>query len=253
MKVGAPDTTATAGAPKSRKNSNQIIPRQSPVSSLKARMNRVNVPLSFLRRGNVLAANAMGLIFTSSAGGLIFLLTVYLQQILNFSALAAGVAFLPPALIFFFVGGWGSSWLTNRIGMKPVLILSMGLVTVGSALLIPITVASGYFGILPGLVVWSLGASIGFVALSIAAVAGTQHGEEGLASGLINTSERIGFPLGLAVLLTIATTADPAPVGAASPSLASLVGGFQYAFLAALIALRIRNQKPPPGWSSTPQ
>src|SRR5712692_5162584 len=95
MKVGAPDTTATAGAPKSRKNSNQIIPRQSPVPSLKARMNRVNVPLSFLRRGNVLAANAMGLIFTSSAGGLIFLLTVYLQQILNFSAPAAGVAFLP--------------------------------------------------------------------------------------------------------------------------------------------------------------
>ncbi len=219
------------------------------------------IPLSFLRRGNVLAANAMGLIFTSSAGGLVFLLTVYLQQILNYSAPAAGIAFLPPALIFFFVGGWGSSWLTNRIGMKPVLVLSMALVTIGSALLIPITVASGYFGILPGLLVWSLGASIGFVALSIAAVAGTQHGEEGLASGLINTSERIGFPLGLAVLLTIATVADPAPVAASGPSLASLVGGFQYAFLAAtvlngiglLIALRIRSQKTPSAWGSTPQ
>ena len=219
------------------------------------------VPLSFLRRGNVLKANAMGLIFTSSAGGLIFLLTTYLQQILLYSAPAAGVAYLPPALIFFFVGGWGSSWLTNRLGIKPVLVLSMVLVTIGSALLIPITVASGYFGILPGLVVWSLGASVGLVALTIAAVAGTQHGEEGLASGLINTSERIGFPLGLAVLLTIATTADPTPVGAASQSLAGLVGGFQYAFLAAtvlngiglLIALRIKNQKPPPGWRSIPQ
>ncbi len=219
------------------------------------------IPLSFLRRGNVLAANAMGLIFTSSAGGLVFLLTVYLQQILNYSAPAAGIAFLPPALIFFFVGGWGSSWLTNRIGMKPVLVLSMALVTIGSALLIPITVASGYLGILPGLIVWSLGASIGFVALSIAAVAGTQHGEEGLASGLINTSERIGFPLGLAVLLTITTTTDPTPVGPANPSLAGLVGGFQYAFLAAtvlngiglLIALRIRSQKLPSAWGSAPQ
>ncbi|TMI33445.1 MFS transporter [Candidatus Bathyarchaeota archaeon] len=209
------------------------------------------IPLSFLRRGNVLSANAMGLIFTSSAGGLTFLLTVFLQQILNFSAPAAGIAFLPPALIFFFVGGWGSSWLTNRIGMKPVLILSMALVTIGSALLIPITVAGGYFGILPGLIVWSLGASIGFVALSIAAVAGTQRGEEGLASGLINTSERIGFPLGLAVLLTIATITDPTPVGASGPSLASLLIGFQYAFLAAtvlngiglLIALLIKNEK----------
>src|SRR3989475_5855787 len=209
------------------------------------------IPLSFLRRGNVLSANAMGLIFTSSAGGLTFLLTVFLQQILKFSAPAAGIAFLPPALIFFFVGGWGSSWLTNRIGMKPVLILSMALVTIGSALLIPITVAGGYFGILPGLIVWSLGASIGFVALSIAAVAGTQRGEEGLASGLINTSERIGFPLGLAVLLTIATITDPTPVGASGPSLASLLIGFQYAFLAAtvlngiglLIALLIKNEK----------
>src|SRR3989442_5992774 len=209
------------------------------------------IPLSFLRRGNILAANAMGLIFTSSAGGLIFLLTIYLQQILNFSAPAAGVAFLPPALIFFFVGGWGSSWLTDRFGMKPVLILSMALVTLGSALLIPITVASGYFGILPGLLVWSFGASIGFVALSIAAVGGTQHGEEGLASGLINTSERIGFPLGLAVLLTIATTMDPTPVGETSPSLAGLVCGFQYAFLAdtvlngigLVIALPIKGQR----------
>ena len=211
------------------------------------------IPLSFLRRGNVLTANAMGLIFTSSAGGLVFLLTTYLQQILHYSALAAGIAFLPPALIFFFVGGWGSSWLTNRIGMKPVLALSMALVTIGSALLVPITVATGYFGILPGLLVWSTGASIGFVALSIAAVAGTQHGEEGLASGLINTSERIGFPLGLSVLLTIATIADPTPAGATIPSPAALVGGFQYAFFAAtvlngigfLIALRIKTHKSP--------
>ncbi len=212
------------------------------------------IPLSFLRRGNVLAANAMGLIFTSSAGGLVFLLTVYLQQILGYSALDAGLQFLPPALIFFFVGGWGSSWLTNRIGMKPVLVFSMALVTIGSGLLIPITVGSGYLGILPGLVVWSLGASIGFVALSIAALAGTQRGEEGLASGVINTSERVGFPLGLAILLTIATVADPVPAGASpASSAAAIVGGFRFAFLVAtilngiglLIALRMKAQKSP--------
>ncbi len=211
------------------------------------------VPLGFLRRGNVLAANVMGLIVTSSAGGIVFILTVYLQQILGFSALSAGLGFLPPALIFFLVGGWGSSWLVNHMGMKRVLLLSMSLVTLGSGLLIRISVASGYFGILPGLVIWALGASIGFVALSIAAVSGTKPGEEGLASGLINTSERIGFPLGLAVLLTIASATDPAPVGAAdsSASLAAMVGGFQYAFLAAailngiglLIALRIKNPR----------
>ena len=212
------------------------------------------IPLSFVRRGHVLAANTMGLILTCLAGGVVFLLTVYLQQILNYSALDAGIGLLPSALIFFLVGGWGASRLINRIDMKYVLVLSMALMTLGSALLIPITVGSGYFGILPGLVVWSLGGSIGFVALSIAALAGTQRGEEGLASGLINTSERIGFPLGLAILLTIASATDPAPAGASvSSSASAIVGGFQYAFLEAtilsgiglLIALRIKTHRPP--------
>ncbi len=129
----------------------------------------------------------------------------------------------------------------------------MVLGTLGSGLLIPISVNSGYLGIVPGLVIWSLGASIGIVALNGAALAGTRPGEEGLASGLINTSQRIGFPLGLAVLLTIASAADPAPVGATSPSAAAVVGGFQYAFLAStilngvglVIALRIRQRKNP--------
>jgi len=71
------------------------------------------------------------------------------------------------------------------------------LATVGSVLLIPLPVAAGYLGILPGFLCWSLGASIGFPALAIAGLAGTKHGEEGLASGLIQTSQRLGFPFGL--------------------------------------------------------
>src|SRR2546428_2444034 len=92
----------------------------------------------------------------------------------------------------------------------------MTLITLGSALLTQITVKSGYVGVLPGMLIWSLGASIGFPALNIAALAGTKPGEEGLASGIIGTSQRVGFPLGLAILLTIATVTDPPPVGAAS-------------------------------------
>ena len=103
------------------------------------------------------------------------------------------------------------------------------------------------------MLIWSLGAAIGFPALNIAALAGTKHGEEGLASGIIGTSQRIGFPLGLAVLLSIATVTDPPPVGTATQA-ASLVGiviGFQYAFLAStiisavglLIALRVKNPR----------
>jgi hypothetical protein len=96
------------------------------------------------------------------------------------------------------------------------------------------------------MLIWSFGAAIGFPALNIAALAGTKPGEEGLASGIIGTSQRVGFPLGLAVLLSIATVTDPPPAGAAG-----VVTGFQYAFLAStiisaiglLIALRVKNPR----------
>jgi EmrB/QacA subfamily drug resistance transporter len=210
------------------------------------------MPLGFLRRGTVFTANILALILTSSAGGVIFLLTIYLQRVSGYSQLAAGLEFVPPAMIFFFVGGWGSSWLVNRIGLKLVLVTSMSFITLGSALLTQITVTSGYLGILPGMLLWSFGASIGFPALNIAALAGTRRGEEGLASGIIGTSQRVGFPVGLAILLTIATVTDPPPVGVASQlgSLTGVVTGFQYAFLAStiisgvglLIALRVKNR-----------
>src|SRR5438552_5757465 len=182
------------------------------------------MPLAFLRRRTTLTANVLSLFVSSSAGALI-VLTVYLQQILGFSPLYAGLAFLPPAAIFFFVGGWGAPWLLNRIGMKRVLVASSTLVTLGLALLTPLPVASGYFGILPGTVVWALGASIGFPALAIAGLAGTKPGEEGLASGLIQTSQRLGFPLGLSALLTVASVFDP-QLG---------LTGYRYAFMGAAI------------------
>ena len=101
------------------------------------------------------------------------------------------------------------------------------------------------------MVVWALGASIGFSAVNIAAVAGTKHGEEGLASGMVNTSFRIGFPVGLVVLLTIANVFDPPPTGptTASAVAAGVVAGFQVALFAGallgvlglLIALKLRT------------
>lgn len=212
------------------------------------------MPLSFLRRGSVLSANVLALILTAGAGGFIFILTIYLQQVLLYSALTQGLAFLPLVIIFFVGGGWGANWLVNRFGMKRALIGSMTLITLGSALLIPISVAGGYFGVLPGELLWVTGAALSFTALNIAGLAGSKPGEEGLASGLINTSQRIGAPMGLAILLTVVGATDPPPAGGVSQalSMAGLVTGFQYAFLAStifnaiglLIALRLKNQMP---------
>ena len=105
---------------------------------------------------------------------------------------------------------------------------------------------------------WALGASIAFPAVNIAAVTGTKHGEEGLSSGIINTSFRVGFPLGLAVLLTVAGIFDP-PAAAGTGTLATaaaVVVGFQYALfagvllglLAIILALRVKDAKP---WNAT--
>ena len=215
------------------------------------------VPLGFLRRGTVLSANVLALIFTSASGGLGFILTIYMQQILGYSALQAGLGFLPPAIIFFVVGGWGSSWFVDRLGIRRVLVAATALITVGFALLTQISAQGDYLGIAPGMSLWALGASIGFPALNIAALAGTRPGEEGLASGLISTSQRVGFPLGLAVLLTIATAFDPVPIGGVGPAASAdgVVAGFRYALVAAallgvlglIIALRIKQPKAPKG------
>ncbi len=194
------------------------------------------MPLGFLRRGTVLTANVLSLILGATVAGLSFILTIYLQQILGYSASEAGAGFLPGAIIFFVVGGWGASRLVNRYGIRRVLVVSAALIATGSS----------------GMILWSLGASIGFPAINVAAIAGTKHGEEGLASGLITTSTRLGFPLGLAVLLTIAAATDPAP------DAAGVVTGFRYAIAAAallgvlgvLVALRIKE--PPKTYGNFP-
>src|SRR5207244_13469428 len=165
-----------------------------------------------------------GLLLSSTVGGLAFIVTIYLQQVLGYSPLLAGIGSLPGAAIFFVVGGWGASRVVGRVGVGRTLLLSTALITAGYTLVTQISPTGTYFGILPGIILWAFGASIGFPALSIAAMAGTRPGEEGLACGLINTCLRVGFPLGLAVLLTVAGATDPAPTGAANAAAAAAAG-----------------------------
>ena len=213
------------------------------------------IPPAFLKRGSVLTANTLALVLTSTVGGVSFIITIYLQNILGYSPLYAGLGTLPSAVIFFLVGGWGASRIMNRLGARRTLLVSTSLATMGIALLTVISAQGSYFLVLPGMIVWTLGASIGFPAVNLAAVAGTKPGEEGLASGVVSTSFRIGFPLGLAVLLTIAGAFDP-PAAAGVGSYAALEGvvtGFRYALFAAVLlsllglalASRIKDVKPP--------
>ena len=212
------------------------------------------VPLSFIRRGSVLTANILALVLTSVVGGVGFIIPVYFQNILGYSALDSGLLTLPPALIFFIVGGFVASRLVNKFGAKKILLVSSGLIAIGTLLLTPMSPNGNPFILMPGLLIWALGASIGFPAINIAAVAGTKPGEEGLASGVVSTSSRMGFPIGLAILLTVAGAFDPPSAG--TPSAAGIVAGFQVAVITAsliavlgfLIALRLKDVKP--AWAS---
>ncbi len=210
------------------------------------------MPIEFLRRGTILIVNIISLIVAAASGGLGFLLTIYLQSVLGYSALYTGLAFLPAALVFLVVGGWGSSWLINRLGIKRVLIISMSLVVLGNLLLTQISETGTYLATEPGMIFWALGASIGFPALFIAALTGIKPGEEGLASGVITTSQRVGFPLGLAILVAVASAVSPQPMGSGGVT-SGIVLGFRYAFVAAavlsfiglLLVFRIKGGKPP--------
>jgi MFS family permease len=220
------------------------------------------MPLSFVRRGSVLTANAIALVLTSVVGGIGFIIPVYFQNILGYSAIYSGLLTLPSALVFFLVGGWGASRLVNRLGAKRTILASSALMCLGTAMLTQMSPDGSALTMIPGLMVWAVGGSLGFPAINIAAVSGTEPGEEGLAAGVINTSFRVGFPVGLAVLLTVAGAFDPAPVGPATPSAvaAGLVAGFQVAMLAAavlcvvgfLLALRLKEVKPQWGPPAAP-
>jgi EmrB/QacA subfamily drug resistance transporter len=221
--------------------------------AIESRSSSPLIPLEYLIRRSVLNANTLALVLTSTVGGVSFIITIYLQNILHYNPLYAGLGTLPSALIFFFVGGWGASRIMNRLGARRTLLVSTSLATVGIALLTVISAPGSYFLVLPGMIVWTLGASIGFPAVNLAAVAGTKPGEEGLASGVVSTSFRIGFPLGLALLLTVAGAFDPPAAVGSYAALEGVVTGFRAALFAAVLlsllglalASRIKDVKPP--------
>jgi len=194
------------------------------------------VPIPFLRRESVLTSNSLAMILSATVGGFIFVQTIFLQEVLNYSPSTAGLLILPEAIIFMLTSGYFSSRLVGRFGAKMVISYGMALAAAGFVVLTTISISGGYlFGLLPGMLIVSTGAGLSWTAISIIALEGAKKGEEGLASGVFNTSIQVGGPLGLAILLTIAAMQTAGISGAASP--ASLVVGFQYAFVfAALLA-----------------
>jgi MFS family permease len=172
-----------------------------------------------------------GLILGTATFSMFLMLTLYMQQVLGYSAMKTGVAYLAVAGTAIFWSFLAAN-LVTRIGVKPVLVVGMTALTAGVAYFTQVSVGGSYLGdLLPGFLLISIGLGFSFVPISIAALAGVQPTEAGLASGLINTSQQIGGALGVAILSTIATTTTDDAVAAGDAVPVALTDGFQAAFL----------------------
>jgi EmrB/QacA subfamily drug resistance transporter len=216
------------------------------------------VPLGFFRRRTPTAANVIGLGLGTMVFGMFFLLSLYQQQVLGFSAIKTGVGYLAVALTAVVFSGVAQA-LVTRLGVKPILAVGMGLLGGGLAYFTQVSVGGSYVGdLLPGFLLIGVGLGFSFVPVSIAALAGVDGRNAGLASGLINTSQQIGGAIGLAVLSTVATTRTENLLADGRDQATALTSGFQIAFwvgvglaaaslVATLVALRGKDLQQVPG------
>jgi EmrB/QacA subfamily drug resistance transporter len=191
------------------------------------------VPLRILRRRTIVGANAVMLVFGMLPYGLSFVLTLYAQQVLGYSAVKFGLT----SLVFPAMAALGSvvgQSIVLRIGFRPVAAVGMALMGGGALLLTHVSADGSYFGdIFFGLLVFGPGVGLTFVTASIAALAGIPERESGLASGLSNTSFQIGAAFGVAIVSTVAVTRtdDYLAANSGANQLVALTEGFQAAFL----------------------
>lgn len=208
---------------------------------IEARVRTPILPLGILRLPTLASSNIIGFAEYAAFTSVIFMSTLYLQNVLGYSPFQAGLAFMPMGIEAAIVSNLAPP-LISRLGMKRTLVLGMILYTAGIALLAGVMSTDGTFWnvVLPSLL-FGGGLSVAFTAVVIAAVSGVSATNQGLASGLITTSGQLGGALGLAVITFIAAVFTPVLVGAHPQAHAvsqALVSGFRPAlFVAAAVAL----------------
>jgi predicted MFS family arabinose efflux permease len=175
--------------------------------------------------------NVTGLLIAMALFSMFFFISLYMQQVLGFDALEAGLAYLPLAVGIIISAGIASN-LTTRLGVKPVLILGLILTAIGLGWFAQISPEGTYVGdILFPALISAFGLGFAFVPMTIAAVAGVEPHEAGLASGMINTSQQVGGALGLAILAAVANSRTDSVAEAGSSLPVALTEGFQTALM----------------------
>ena len=200
-----------------------------------ARVAEPLVPFSIFRLRTLVGANVAGLILGTASFSMFLMLTLYMQQVLGYSAMKTGLAYLA-------VAGTAILWsavaaqVVTRLGVKPALVIGMTALSAGLLYFTQVSVDGSYLGdLLPGFLLIAVGLGFSFVPISIAGLARVKPAEAGLASGLLNTSQQIGGALGVAVLTAIATATTSDAIGSGSTVPVALTGGFERAFIAATV------------------
>jgi EmrB/QacA subfamily drug resistance transporter len=191
------------------------------------------LPFSIFRLRTLRGANVVGLLIGMSLFSMFFFISLYMQDVLHYSPIKAGLSYLPLAVGIIISAGVASQ-LVTRVGFRPV--LAGGLILIAGGLLwfsrVPAPGGSFAADVLGPSLLAAFGLGFSFVPVTIAAMTGTRPHEAGLASGLINTSQQVGGALGLAILATVANSRTQSLItkGVHSSSIA-LTKGFDLAFL----------------------
>jgi EmrB/QacA subfamily drug resistance transporter len=184
------------------------------------------VPFSIFRIRTITGANVVGILVGASLFSMFFFISLYMQQVLGYSPIHAGLSYLPLAVSIILSAGIASQ-LVTRVGFKPILAAGMALIAAGLLWFSQISVHGSFAAdILGPSLLAAVGLGFAFVPVTIAAVSGVEDREQGLASGLINTSQQVGGALGLAILSAVSIS-----ITGSSHDPTVLTEGFQQAFL----------------------
>ena len=201
------------------------------------------LPMRMFRLRTLSGCNLAGLLLGAAVFSQFFLLTLYMQQVLHYSAMQTGVAYLALTLAVIVFANVAQA-VTLRVGVRPVLPAGLLLVAAGLVLYARLPVDGSYFtDLFPAFLLTGIGMAFAFIPMTIGALAGTRPSDAGIASGLINTTQQVGGSIGVAAATTIAATYTghylSGHPGTASTAGAALTHGFSVAFyvLAAVAAI----------------
>ena len=194
------------------------------------------VPLGLFRLRNISVSNICAVLWSAGMFAWFFMSALYLQQILGYTPMQVGLAFLPGNLVMALLSLGLSAKLVMRFGIRGPLAVGLLLAALGLMLFARAPMAgdsSGFWiDVLPGMLLLGLGAGIAFNPMLMAAMHDVSPADAGLASGLVNTSFMLGGALGLAVLASLAAARTTALAAGGAGAMAAQNGGYQWAFAA---------------------